>query len=220
MADRPTPTSFALLGLLALRPWSAYELNQQMQRSLRLFWPRSAAHVYAEAKKLDRLGYARAATTANGQRERTTYSITAAGRKALRGWLGTDPAEPLVEIEALVRILHADQGDRGQLRSTIAVTRTQMLERYEAGVTQVRGYLADGGPFPERLHLIALLTSFYVEFAELVFDTCDRVDAALDDWPSTAEVGLTGDARAQLEAALATIEARLSTAARLGEPPS
>jgi PadR family transcriptional regulator AphA len=218
MAERPTSTSFALLGLLALQPWSAYELNQQMQRSLRLFWPRSAAHVYAEAKKLERLGYASAATTANGQRERTTYSITAAGRKALRSWLGTEPAEPLVEIEALVRILHADQGDREQLRSTIAITRGQMLQRYEAGADQVRGYLADGGPFPQRLHLIALLTSFYVEFAELVLDTCDRADAALASWPSTEAVGLTRDARAQLEAALAIIEARLATADQVEEP--
>lgn len=212
MADRPTSTSFALLGLLAVRPWTAYELNQQMQRSLRLFWPRSAAHVYAEAKKLDRLGYARTSTATVGRRARTTYTITAAGRKALRAWLGTEPAEPLVEVEALVRILHADHGDADQLRAAIATTRAQMLERYEVGLPQVRDYLETGGPFPERLHLIALLTAFYVDFAELVFDVCDRTEAALDRWPSTDAVGLTPDARADLEAAIATIEARLGAA--------
>ena len=48
-----TPTSYALLGLLARKPWSAYELNAHMQYSvLNAFWPRAASGVYSEPKKL------------------------------------------------------------------------------------------------------------------------------------------------------------------------
>ena len=36
-----TPTSYAILGLLALRPWSAYELTKQVRRSLHFCWPRA-----------------------------------------------------------------------------------------------------------------------------------------------------------------------------------
>ena len=36
-----TTTSYAVLGLLCLRDWSTYELNKQMQRSMRLWWPRA-----------------------------------------------------------------------------------------------------------------------------------------------------------------------------------
>ena len=38
----PTPlttTSYAILGLLAVKPWTTYELAQQMRRALGQFWP-------------------------------------------------------------------------------------------------------------------------------------------------------------------------------------
>ena len=47
-----SPTSFALLGLLALRPWTTYELANQTKRSLRFFFPRAERPLYAEAKRL------------------------------------------------------------------------------------------------------------------------------------------------------------------------
>ena len=57
---RPTPTSHAILGLLAIRSWSTYELTQQMHRSLRRFWPRAESKLYEEPKKLVELGWATA----------------------------------------------------------------------------------------------------------------------------------------------------------------
>ena len=47
MTSPPTATYFALLGLLAVQPWPAYELVAQSKRSLHYFWPRSEAHLYA-----------------------------------------------------------------------------------------------------------------------------------------------------------------------------
>src|ERR1051325_5072302 len=101
MPTEPTTSSFALLGLLALRPWTAYDLTHQARRSMRLFWPRSEAHLYAEVKRLVGWGYATAATERAGARERTSYTITAAGRQALENWLATPPAGPQLEIEGL-----------------------------------------------------------------------------------------------------------------------
>src|SRR5919198_1204279 len=49
---RLTTTSYALLGLLALQPWSTYELAAQMDRGLSTFWPRARSNVYEELKKL------------------------------------------------------------------------------------------------------------------------------------------------------------------------
>jgi hypothetical protein len=46
-----TTTSYAILGLLNIKPWSAYELTQQAQRSLRYAWPKSESHLYAEPKR-------------------------------------------------------------------------------------------------------------------------------------------------------------------------
>ena len=41
MAGELTSTSYALLGLLAVKPWTTYELAQQMDRTMSRFWPRA-----------------------------------------------------------------------------------------------------------------------------------------------------------------------------------
>src|SRR5918998_1658963 len=45
-------TSYAVLGLLGVRPWSTYELADQMSRALRWFWPRAQSNLYEAPKRL------------------------------------------------------------------------------------------------------------------------------------------------------------------------
>ena len=47
---RLTGTSYAILGLLAIKPWSTYELAQQMSRSLYQVWPRATSNVTATVR--------------------------------------------------------------------------------------------------------------------------------------------------------------------------
>src|SRR5262245_33715324 len=83
--DTPlTTTSYALLGLLNIRPWTTYELAKQVQRSLGWFWPRAERKLYDEPKRLVERGLATATSEATGKRPRTVYAITAEGRKALK----------------------------------------------------------------------------------------------------------------------------------------
>jgi len=53
-------TTYAILGLLAVQPWSTYELTRQMDRSLGRMWPRAQSKLYEEPKKLVALGLATA----------------------------------------------------------------------------------------------------------------------------------------------------------------
>src|SRR5690606_29940480 len=53
-----TTTSYAILGLLAIRPWTTHELVRQVDRSLRRIWPRAQSKLYEEPKKLVAHGYA------------------------------------------------------------------------------------------------------------------------------------------------------------------
>ena len=71
-----TTTSYAVLGLLALRPWTTYELAQQMDRALGQFWPPARSKLYEEPKKLVTHGLAIATRESTGRRPRTVYSIT------------------------------------------------------------------------------------------------------------------------------------------------
>src|SRR5215831_13567826 len=87
-ASRPlTTTSFAILGLLSVQPWSAYELTGQMKRGLRYTWPRTETRTYQEPRNLVAHGLATAHTETQGKRRRTVYTITSRGRRALADWL-------------------------------------------------------------------------------------------------------------------------------------
>ncbi len=58
MPPTMTTSSYAVLALLDLKPWSGYELTKQAQRSLRYAWPKSERLLYSEPKKLVQLGFA------------------------------------------------------------------------------------------------------------------------------------------------------------------
>ena len=124
-----TTTSYALLGLLAVRPWTTYELAKQAQRSLNWFWPRAERKLYDEPKHLVAAGLATASTTRTGKRASTVYEITPAGRSALAAWLGEPPTPPALEFEAMVKVFFADSGTLEQLRATLDQVETSALER-------------------------------------------------------------------------------------------
>src|SRR6478609_626160 len=148
MTSRPTATSFAILGLLGIQPWTAYELVAQSKRSLHWFWPRSEAHLYAELKRLVERGHAESEVVDGRRRQRTRYTITPKGRAALDDWLETKPTAPALEMEALLRMMLADQGDVDELRATIEATAQQAHELRTTGIALVQDLLATGGPFP------------------------------------------------------------------------
>ena len=108
---RRTTTSYALLGLLALRSWTTYELAKQAQRSLNWFWPRAERKLYDEPKHLVEAGLATAHAESTGKRPRTVYAITRAGRRELAAWLDEPAAPRAGEFEAMVKVFFADAGD-------------------------------------------------------------------------------------------------------------
>ncbi len=214
MASTPSASSFAVLGLLAVQPWSAYELVAQSKRSLHYFWPRSEAHLYAELKKIVERGHATVEVVENGNRQRSRYSITDAGRAALADWLGTAPAPPTVEAEMLVRTLLADQGTITDFRRALENTTVRTLETLSAAVALGEDLLETGGPFPQRLHLTERAVAFYGEFLKLVIDWCDETMAVTSTWPDTQCIGLDDAARRRMATLVAEGHERIGRAQR------
>jgi DNA-binding PadR family transcriptional regulator len=182
-----TTTSFALLGLLATRPsgWSAYELTQQMRRSLHYVWPRAERNLYDEAKLLAQRGYARARDDGVGRRPRTVYTITRRGRAALRGWLEEPSAPLLVESEALVRVFFAELGSLADVQGAIRSLRDDAIATERDVAELVGSYDTDGGPFPERLHVIALMGNLLHTQRQALLAWCDWAEAEISTWTST-----------------------------------
>jgi PadR family transcriptional regulator AphA len=197
--SRLSTAGFGILGLLAVRPFSAYELAQQIHRGLRYMQPASERNLYAEPKRLAAAGLVRMRREQVGRRSRTIYEITPAGRDALRRQLATPPAPPQLEFEALQRLIFADQGGKHDLLAALDTTGEQVQQLLEDGLRQVRGYQADGGPFPERLHLIVLFSRFYVDFLLLVRDWVALARGEAASWPTTRDLGLTDGTRQMLE---------------------
>lgn len=150
-------TSYAILGLLAIRPWSGYELAQQMRRNVGHYWPRTERGVYHEPKNLVAHGLADASTEMEGLRRRTVYTITAQGRTAMAQWLSTPLTEPLqLESEAAVRIGFAENGSIEDALSTLAGLREHLAEQLDIVAMISRTYAEGKGRYPHRVHLISL----------------------------------------------------------------
>ena len=128
-----SPTTYGLLGMLAVRSWTGYELTQQLRRSLRFVWPSSEGHLYREQKRLVDLGWAVVATEPAGKRTRKRYTITDEGREALQRWLATEPEEPHFEIEGVLRMFYADQGTVADLAASMESTASTARANQAAG---------------------------------------------------------------------------------------
>jgi DNA-binding PadR family transcriptional regulator len=182
-SGRLTTTSYAVLGLLAIRPWSTYELTQQMDRSLGRIWPRATSKLYEEPKKLVALGFARSRVERVGERPRTVYSVTAKGRRAMAAWLREPPSGPVLEAEPLLRMFFADNGTRDDALAALAATRAWAGERNELNRAVGRVYLAGAGPFQERAACTMLVGRFLTDYYRLVAEWADWATAIVEAWP-------------------------------------
>jgi PadR family transcriptional regulator AphA len=183
MAAELTTTSYAILGLLAIRPWTTYELAQQMDRALGLFWPRTRSKLYEEPKKLVARGLARATAEKVGARPRTVYTITAKGRRALAAWVPREGDGPALEFEALVKVFFAEHGSKDDLLATLDRVRAWAEDQAAQGVEISRGYLEGEGPFPERLPWLILVGKFLDDFDALVERWADWSTEVVEGWP-------------------------------------
>jgi DNA-binding PadR family transcriptional regulator len=182
---RRTTTSYALLGLLALRSWTTYELAKQAQRSLNWFWPRAERKLYEEPKHLVEAGLATARTESTGKRPRTVYSITRAGRRELARWLGDPPVPRAGEFEAMVKVFFADSGTRDQLLATLDRIESEALERIGA----LAGQTEEESAFPERLHVNALSIRLYFDQEQAVLAWARWARQQVETWRSTTDPG-------------------------------
>ena len=178
-----TTTSYAILGLLAVKSWSTYELIRQMDRSLGRIWPRAQSKLYEEPKKLVDRGLAEAATEWAGRRPRTTYSITSSGRRALAAWLHEPGDGPVVEFEQLLKIFFAEHGTKADALSALAAARGWAAERNEGNLAAARAYLAGEGPFQHRLAQHMLVGAFLTDFYAMVARWAEWATTMVNHWP-------------------------------------
>src|ERR671937_629073 len=102
-------TALVILGLLALRPRSGYEIKTAVDGSTRFFWAASYGQIYPELRRLERAGLIEGTASATGARKKKDYRLTEAGSAELVKWLGNVPQMPELRDESLLKLFFSDQ---------------------------------------------------------------------------------------------------------------
>jgi DNA-binding PadR family transcriptional regulator len=179
-----TPTSCALLALLSIRPWSAYDLTGYMRGStLRAVWPRAESRIYAEVKRLEASGLASSHVERQGGRKRSVYSINAEGEAALRDWLQSPSKRFVYESEAMLKIAYADKGGLDDLLATLASIRSETRQDLEIMAT-VFAHIVDDATriLPGRTGYNAMVSRHILEVMEARLRWVDFADAYVASW--------------------------------------
>src|SRR5918996_4354382 len=101
-------TAKVILGMLAARPRSGYEIKRLVDDSTRFFWAASYGQIYPELKRLEGAGLISGTdATSDGGRRRTVYERTADGRRAAREWVADPPEVFEHRDEGLLRLFFA-----------------------------------------------------------------------------------------------------------------
>ena len=79
-----SPTARVILGLLAWRPRTGYEIKQVTDQSTRFFWGASYGQIYPELRRLEADGLVESREEPRGRVPRRVYSLTKAGRRRAR----------------------------------------------------------------------------------------------------------------------------------------
>jgi len=154
---------------------SGPDLAEGARRGAPLFWTGGASQLYAELRRLTRLGYLAARTEPAKTRPRTVYSLTAKGLETFRAWLAEPSEYPRIQHEAGVRLAAADLGDEDTVVQSLRALREGLpdLERL-ADEIEERATM-----FPHRARYIILELSLARRLIQAHRDWVDEVEREL-----------------------------------------
>ena len=153
-----TPVSYVVLGLLAQNgPSTPYELKAAVARSIGNFWSFPHTQLYTEPQRLVEAGLAREKQEAAGRRRRT-FTITAAGRRALHTWLG-EPASFSRELRdlGLLKLFFGGLVEPEAVQSLAAEQEKAHLQKLQDFEDLERESRGDGNPHRRSVLRMGLL---------------------------------------------------------------
>ncbi|WP_308279623.1 PadR family transcriptional regulator [Phycicoccus mangrovi] len=138
----PSLLGYALLGLLARRPSTGYDLARRMDRPVGYFWTARHSQIYPELARLESSALVEHVDIDGaGPRQTKRYSPTAAGLRALADWVITDPEpqpERDVEVLRLWSLWTAEPAQAAALVTTIRQRHLNRLAAYEAELAELQ----------------------------------------------------------------------------------
>jgi PadR family transcriptional regulator AphA len=177
-------TEYALLGLLTFGPASGYELDRLAARSIDYFWRPAKSKIYAVLPRLVEQGLAEGRhQEQQGRPDKQVYSLTDAGRRALRDWLDEEEPPPtVVRSGPLLKLFFGAEADEALVRRSLerwrgrAESQLAALRAIEAGIDVG----ADFFPYLTLLHGIAAAESTVTWATEAIARLDRRSDSGGD----------------------------------------
>jgi PadR family transcriptional regulator, regulatory protein AphA len=160
-----SPTAYVILGMLAWRPMSGYDIKATVDHTTRFFWAASYGQIYPELRRLSEAGLVEGEAEAGSGRRRTAYRLTAAGRRALADWLAEEPQTFEMRDEGLLKLFFA-----GAAPETAAGSLDAKRGYHEAKLKQLRAIEATG----RAEGFAALVLRFGIESHEWMMAWCAR----------------------------------------------
>jgi len=115
---------YAILGLLSWKHSSGYELRKYFSETVSLYWSGNSNQVYPALVELHKEGLVECETIQRGNYPPSkVYSLTSAGRTALKEWVVSEPVLPQMRNPFLTQLAWADQLDEAELAA--------LIDRYE-----------------------------------------------------------------------------------------
>ena len=170
--------SYEILGLVGRSGAGAHDLLRLAKRGRMLAWAGESQY-YVEPKRLAKLGYLSARKEPGRTRERTVYTLTAKGRRALADYARTPVTFTPLKSDPLLRLLICDlvgeevtRESMGTLRDDIADLLQRLDEAEQSAAT-----------LPHREKNLMLVNNFLRRLLQLHLDLVDEVDRELMDLP-------------------------------------
>ncbi|WP_412026375.1 PadR family transcriptional regulator [Deinococcus yunweiensis] len=114
------PSAYIVLGLIGgCGGGTSYDLKRWADTSVGYFWTFPRSQLYAEPQRLVELGLLESRQEDGGRRRRI-YTVTPAGREALRSWLDTPAGQPELRDEGLLKLFFSTQATPGMVERLAA----------------------------------------------------------------------------------------------------
>ncbi len=176
---RTNHTRFVLLGFLAHKPCSGYDIRKAIAASLGNFWNESFGQIYPALRDLEAEGWVRRTEgEADRHARRQTYTLTGTGHAALMAWLREPAAPHIYRVETLVKLFFAPLAGpweaREHVRRFLAEHRA-LVAKYRAIGARLDRELPDQPGLP----YWKLTVECGIAVGQAYVDWCERADAVL-----------------------------------------
>jgi DNA-binding PadR family transcriptional regulator len=196
--DELTLFSYEILGLVGRGGVGAHDLLRMAKRGRILAWSGESQY-YVEPKRLAKLGYLSARREPGRTRERTVYTLTAKGHRALTDYARTPVAVTPFKSEALLRLLICDLVGEEVTRESVATLRDDVADLQQRLDDSER----TAKELPHREKYLLLVVAFLRRLLELHLELVDQVERELAD----PGLGSTSHARSRRSRSAETREA-------------